>query len=276
MILIMDRNRCCLAFSPATTRNNYRVRCIALSMAQQQQRRLSHAMFRVPSVQETTDYWIQHHGATVVRSSCNDDGSYKGAFVTLDTNDDRETISTTCSSFALELTSIKNKHNWELGNCVSCIGVAGEASSNVPLEPNGIPVVSLVSSSGGRLARLCLRTGPSVPLHELRDFYTAILGMKVQSQNNATLCLSYANDGGEVPSTTLVFETSNDELVIPGNCFDHLVVETAADIDSEYEHIRQSNAIIFMKPTVMFATKLMGVRDPAGYKVILAGTAVQE
>jgi hypothetical protein len=62
-----------------------------------------------------------------------------------------------------------------------------------------------------------------------------------------------------------------------GNCFDHIAIVTTRDIGDEYERIRTmiadgkaTGATIFMNPTEMFGKKVMGIRDPNGYKVVLA------
>ena len=375
LVLMMERSRA--AFLPntirmrttttTTVRHNNKLHMTQQQQQQQpQRRRLSHAMFRVPSVPDTVEYWLNnsndnHHGttttATIVRSTKNEDGSLKSAFVAI-SSDISSNSSSSSVPFALELTTAPSAATkWQVGNCVSFIGLpcssaqttttsaaaAGAAVGiTVPLqpsvaaaagkieEPNGIPVITASddnNNSGATAAfvvRLGLRT--SIPLQEVCDFYTAILGMTVVNvagsssqsqqqqdgkdgnsmdcatakpmapqQQQQQLCLCYDGD-----TTALVFEMStptspgsddnnnnNNAPIVQGNCFDHFVVEigssssaddgtaAAATIASEYERIKTTSAAsrVFMKPTTMFGTEIMGVRDPTGYKVILAAAA---
>ena len=183
--------------------------------------------------------------------------------------------------------------------------ITGEAPSNSieeQEEPNGMQVKLCASAPGDFLARFCLHT---TSLEATTEFYTAILGMNVAAigDNGEMLCLRYPSpskdsDEGKddkedasssyygVP-TTLVFEplsSQNDDdpksstLLEKGNCFDHLVIATQADIDAVYEQLQSSlsersdlDCPIFMKPTEMFGQKVIGVMDPSGYKVIIAG-----
>ena len=159
-------------------------------------------------------------------------------------------------------------------------------------EPNGMQVTSVAPAPGDFLARFCLHTAN---LETTADFYTNILGMKVAAigDNGEMLCLRYPsppkhdNDSDNDSSssfygvpTTLVFEPlSNESTLEKGNCFDHLVIATQADIEAVYKQLQTSlaasdlNCPIFMKPTEMFGQKVVGVQDPNGFKVILAGKA---
>jgi len=170
-------------------------------------------------------------------------------------------------------------------------------------EPNGIEVRRVASGPGDYFARLCLRPKPLAkdatavngegtggsgsgsatdlsPLEITQQFYTDILGMRVVANDIDMLCLRY-QDGGFGVSTTLVFSTEedqssssredDDELVM-GSMLDHLVIGTpsvqdAADALKETEQGREA---IFMEPTSMFGTTILGVMDPNGYKIYLA------
>jgi len=251
--------------------------------------RLSHAMLMVPSVQDTVDYWTRYHHGTVTRSSKNEsDGTLKGAFVVLGENS-----TNTQQQFALELASSRSK-KWQLGNAIGYIGVSllAPASSNVDEEdllitaaacqdPNGIPVRRVASAPGDLLARFCLRSNAS--LNEIKDFYTDVLGMKVKAVDETELCLRFETDANDIQTTgvptTLVFEAattavaedmSNEQIMeSSGNCFDHLAIEMDGDIETAYERIQRMDCPVFMKLTEMFGSKLFGVLDPSGYKVIL-------
>ena len=173
---------------------------------------------------------------------------------------------------------------------------SSDSTTTKPKEPNGIPVVSCASAPGDFLARFCLHT---TNIKATTAFYTKILGMKVAAIDDKMLCLRYPLSDNKsdkekdtnknksdaqssfygVP-TTLVFEplSSNDTLH-KGNCFDHIVVKTLADMGQVWEQLQdlidensdEIDCSIFMKPTEMFGQKVIGLLDPNGYKVILAG-----
>ena len=73
----------------------------------------------------------------------------------------------------------------------------------------------------------------------------------------------------------LVFTTegqSNDEPLVMGNMVDHLVfgtpsVDAAAEVLGATE---QGKEAIFMEPTAMFGTTILGIKDPNGYTIYLA------
>ena len=181
--------------------------------------------------------------------------------------------------------------------------ITGEAPSNSieeQEEPNGMQVKLCASAPGDFFARFCLHT---TSLEATAEFYTEILGMNVAAigDNGEMLCLRYpslsknsdedmdekegtASSFYGVP-TTLVFEPlasdNNDDptsstSLEKGNCFDHLVIATQADIDAVYEQLQSSlserselDCPIFMKPTEMFGQKVIGIMDPNGFKVVI-------
>jgi len=263
--------------------------------------RLSHAMLMVPSVQKTVDFWKERHNGIVTRSSQNEDGTLKGAFVVLGTGSDNvedDGLSRRPSaSFALEITTSKQKNNWKLGSSIGYIGVSrlammttdntytsSEQQQQQEKDPNGIPVRRVASAPGDPLARFCLRTQQSASLEDVQEFYTNVLGMSAKAVDDRELCLRFDNNDDDdddislmgVP-TTLVFEAAanpeDNDTEEAGNCLDHIVIESD-DIERDYERIQKNHpdgVPMFMKLTEMFGTKLFGVRDPSGYKVILAG-----
>ena len=277
--------------------------------------RLSHAMLQVPSVDKTVSYWKDTVYAKVTASSKlektgggESGDELRSAFVVLGNGKTVE------DCFALEL--VKKKHKtFELGNAISYLGVSkliqyantedllqvltGNAKKpTAEEEPNGIHVSSCASAPGDFFARFCLHT---TDMEATRDFYTDILGMKIAAvdDDGKMLCLRYSSpmrssssssnkNASASPSygvpTTLVFEplnpSPNDAKLDKGNCFDHLVIKTKADIDAVYEQVQASleeakdlgvASSIFMKPVEMFGQKVFGILDPNGYKIILAG-----
>jgi catechol 2,3-dioxygenase-like lactoylglutathione lyase family enzyme len=233
--------------------------------------RLSHVMLRVPSVDMTVAYWTRKGGSTLI-SRNKDDGSLMSAFVALGSSG-----KTTEKCFGLEIVST-NPQKYELGNVVEHIGVSmllqfqnnllGAASGEKPQEqgeePNGILVKSAASAPGDYFSRISFK---SKDLASTQEFYSSLLGMEVPAADEQMLCMRYKSQPYGVP-TTLVFEATKDELIM-GNCFDHLVIETSVNIDAQYERL-QCEGRIFMKPTEMFGKKVMGIKDPNGYKVIIA------
>lgn len=235
-------------------------------------------MLRVPSVEKTVEYWAEK-GGTVLSSSKDKDGKLKGAFVALGNHQ-----STVDNCFALEL--VHSNHKLKLGNSISYIGIsmllqfqnnlvgaaAGEKPCSQGKEPNGIEVKSVASAPGDLLARFCLKT---TDMEATKDFYSTLLGMQVAAEDDKNLCLRYdKSDKSLGIPTTLVFELTDKEVEF-GNCLDHFVIATSSNIDAQFELIKAKGAKVFMKPTEMFGKKVLGVRDPMGYKVILSGEVFQ-
>jgi len=265
--------------------------------------RLSHAMLQVPSVDTTLQFWKETSNAQVTASSqidSNDNGDdkLKSAFCVLGNGKSID------KCFALEL--VRNKHKeFVLGNAISYLGISKLIQFASPEdlisvitgskpdppeqeEPNGLRTELVASAPGDYFARFCLHTSA---LDKTTDFYTNILGMDVAAvgDNGEMLCLRYPSalltdmtDDSSVYGvpTTLVFEPlPRGSTLSMGNCFDHLVIATEADIDAVYEQVQELleesdlECPIFMKPTKMFGQKVIGVMDPNGYKIILAGKA---
>jgi catechol 2,3-dioxygenase-like lactoylglutathione lyase family enzyme len=269
--------------------------------------RLSHMMLRVPSVDATVAYWKETARGKVTASSTmtnatdNDtEDKLRSAFVKLGNGKTLE------DCFALELVKSRQS-SYQLGNAVSYIGVsklvqytspkdlidvfAGDKNdkkkqTDTSAEPNGIPVQSCAAAPGDFFARLCLHT---TDMEATADFYTNILGMTVPAvdENEKMLCLRYKTDMAKssfygVP-TTLVFEPLQQQhLFDKGNCFDHFVIATQASMEKVHTQLGellnkrqdlQKKCPIFMKPTEMFGQTVIGVIDPNGYKVIVAGKA---
>lgn len=233
--------------------------------------RLSHVMLRVPSVDKTVEYWTRKGGSVLISSKKEDDGPLTSAFVALGSSG-----ATTEKCFGLELISTTSP--LRLGNIFQYIGVSmllqfqhnllgaatGEKPQSEGKEPNGILVSSAASAPGDFFSRISLK---SIDLESTNQFYSNLLGMEVVAADELMLCLRYKKQPYGVP-ITLIFEATEDELEM-GNCFDHLVIGTTVNIEDQYERIR-SVGTIFMKPTNMFGKKIFGIRDPNGYKVILA------
>ena len=174
---------------------------------------------------------------------------------------------------------------------------AGEkiAKEGEAAEPNGIEVRRVASGPGDYFARLCLRPKPLAKddaaavngdregennalssLEITEQFYTKVLGMRVVASDIDLLCLRYKGGGFGV-STALVFSTedgdpSSDDEFVMGNMLDHLVIGTpsvqeAADALKETDEGRKA---MFMEPTSMFGTTVLGITDPNGYTIYLA------
>lgn len=254
--------------------------------------RLSHAMLKVPRVDETVRFW-QAQGGTVLKSSLDDRHAYKSAFVALGNG------TSTKDTFALELVPYEAP-GFHVGNVVSYLGVSlllqfrdnllgavkGEKPSNAGMsktlswddEPNGIAIQSAASAPGDYFCRLALKSND---LEASRDFYTNLLGMQVKAADETMLCLRYEPsnaDGlsrqGGVP-TTLVLEYTKEPLN-HGNCLDHVAIRTRANVEDEYRRLQQAfvkgeiDSKVYLKPTQMFGATVMGVKDPNGYRIVLA------
>lgn len=241
--------------------------------------RLSHMMLQVPSVSATVDYWSQKGASTLISRYKDNSESLLSAFVALGSSSITSTSDESC--FALELTSYSNKHEtFQLGNAIQHIGVSmlsqfknnllGAITGTTPLpqgdEPNGIRVISAASAPGDLFSRISLRSND---LTATTEFYSSLLGMTAAAADEQMVCLRFLKSQPYGVSTTLVFEASND-AVVRGNCFDHLVIATTADIDEQYDRLNRKGTTITIKPTIMFGKKVMGLRDPNGYKVIIA------
>lgn len=252
--------------------------------------RLSHMMLRVPSVDRTVAYWTERMG-TVLVSRKTEEGSLQSAFVALGNGTSTDHCfalelvqATTSRSSSTDSTSTQQPDTFQLGTCLSYIGVSmllqfqnnlrGAASGQTPDpqgdEPNGIPVLSSASAPGDFLCRLALRTNN---LTATLKFYSELLHMTVMAVDDKVLCLRYTNNSkskaGGV-STTLIFEATADPIV-PGTCLDHLAIRTTNPIEEEYRKFQNAGSPITMTPTTMFGSTVMGVRDPNGYKIVVVG-----
>ena len=139
------------------------------------------------------------------------------------------------------------------------------------------PIKYVASAPGDGFAQLALLSNNK--LVETCDFYTTVLGMDQKAQDQNLLCLRYnpsiaPTDG---VATTLVFENrprvDNDEE--DAKCFDHLAIETTSSVDGLYRELLKENESpvkVYMKPTPMFGSFLLGLIDPNGYKVVVYGT----
>eukprot|EP00978_Attheya_sp_CCMP212_P015068 scaffold38725_cov52-Attheya_sp.AAC.2 len=265
--------------------------------------RLMHAMIRVPNVTETVAYYTGR-GAQVTRQN-----SQKSAFITFGRSEFRASDSsnepTQQDAFQLELTTLNAP--FERGNAVEYLGLSKllefsnnlrqAASFNAPppglsqspqndkndVDPNGYELKSVASAPGDLLSRICLRikinsdkptNGELVPdeLINVSDFYTCVLGMEQVAADETSVFLRYTKTNSLGVATTLVF-SKNDEPLEMGNSFDHLVIGTA-NVHAAAEAIQEKGfpECIFLSPTPMFGTTVLGITDPNGYKLYLAET----
>mmetsp|Transcript_26329 Transcript_26329/g.47759 ORF Transcript_26329/g.47759 Transcript_26329/m.47759 type:complete len:110 (-) Transcript_26329:262-591(-) len=104
------------------------------------------------------------------------------------------------------------------------------------------------------------------------DFYSCVLGMEQVAADETSVYLRYTKTNSLGVATTLVF-SKNDEPLEMGNSFDHLVIGTA-NVHAAAEVIREKGFpdCIFLTPTPMFGTTVLGLTDPNGYKLYLAET----
>jgi catechol 2,3-dioxygenase-like lactoylglutathione lyase family enzyme len=148
--------------------------------------------------------------------------------------------------------------------------------------PGHVPIRYVASAPGDGFARLALVSDDK--LEETRDFYTSLLGMNQKAQDASVLCLRYdssnrsTSSSGSGVATTLVFENrpcqsggggDNDDA----GCFDHLSISTTSSIGGLYRAIQKKEdpVVVYMKPTPMFGSTLLGLIDPNGYKVVVFG-----
>ena len=271
--------------------------------------RLSHVMLRVPDVDATVDYWAAKGATVKQRNKSPKAGGGETAFVVLG-NGKADQIDTCFALEITSLPNPEEGEEEPVrGNGLAYLGTsmlldfqnnlmgaaAGEkiAKEGEAAEPNGIEVRRVASGPGDYFARLCLRPKPLAKddaaavngegensalssLEITEQFYTKVLGMRVVANDIDLLCLRY-KDGGFGVSTALVFSTedgdpSSDDEFVMGNMLDHLVigtpsVQTAADALKETEEGRKA---MFMEPTSMFGTTVLGITDPNGYTIYLA------
>ena len=222
---------------------------------------LLHCMLRVRNVNATIAFW-EGCGAKVL--TYNKAGARETAFVGF--GDYRD-----ATFFALEITAMPSDEELSLGTAVDYIGT----SSTLPpaaadgLDPDGIRVQSVPSASRvDPISRIVLH---STDLDETSAFYTGVLGMKKLAQSATELSLRYEKTSAPGPcvSTSLVFTLVEQELVI-GNCFDHLAV-MCKDVEEASKLLNEGSAAdaVFMPPTNMFGSKLMGLKDPSGFSLYL-------
>ena len=231
---------------------------------------LLHAMLRVRNVNATIAFW-EGYGAKVL--TYNKAGARETAFIGF--GDYRD-----ATFFALEITAMPSDEVLSLGTAVDYIGTSSiptafdlddvlEEGSVDGFDPDGIRVQSVPSASRvDPISRIVLH---STDLDETSAFYTGVLGMKKLAQSATELSLRYEKTSAPGPcvSTSLVFTLVEQELVI-GNCFDHLAV-MCKDVEEASKVLNESSAAdaVFMPPTNMFGSKLMGLKDPSGFSLYL-------
>jgi len=263
------------------------------------QNQLTHVMINVQDINATIDYWVGR-GATLQRY-----GQGKGAFLGFTENtDDVGYFSLEVAPYpgknfklgnAIDYAGLSMLLNFDLRSAA-----AGEkpAAPSKDVDPNGIEIRSVAAAPGDSFSRFCLRTKHDDPniLEKTTKFYKA-LGMASVAGDDTCTCLRYTatqQDNDQIErvgvATTLVFskqeeESDNDRLDY-GNCFDHLAISTtniekvaialrATMMSNENKDGDDSNNSsdkkvgIFMEPTLMFGTTIMGLYDPNGYKVYL-------
>ena len=271
--------------------------------------RLSHVMLRVPDVDATVDYWVAKGATVKQRNKSPKAGGGETAFVALGNGKADQIDSCFALEITSPPNPEEGEEESVRGNGLAYLGTsmlldfqnnlmgaaAGEkiAKEGEAAEPNGIEVRRVASGPGDYFARLCLRPKPLAkddavavngegknnafsPLEITEQFYTKVLGMRVVANDIDLLCLRY-KDGGFGVSTALVFSTedgdpSSDDEFVMGNMLDHLVIGTpsvheAADALKETEEGRKA---MFMEPTSMFGTTVLGITDPNGYTIYLA------
>ena len=236
--------------------------------------RLSHVMLKVQSVEDAVAYWLEK-GAKVLQSRTDAEGAYQSAFVALGNG------KTTEDCFSLELV---RTDNFKLGNVINYLGVSlllqfqgnlkglisGEKKAkDEGKEPHGLPVKSVASSPGDFLCRLCLKSNN---LEDTQAFYEDLLGLEIAAGDESQLCLRYGGyDKSNGVPTTLVFEGTNEKLD-HGTCLDHLALKTTVSVNALFERFQNESSVsIYMKPTEMFGMTVMGLKDPNGYKIVIAG-----
>ena len=243
------------------------------------QNQLMHTMLRVPNVNATVDFW-KGRGANV--HSYRKTSKAETAFVGFGPEQGN-------GYFSLEITKQSENEVFQLGNSIQYFGLsmlmgmnlmraaAGEKIASTEEEdPNGIQVRPVASAPGDSFARFCLKVDPlkEDAFAQTTGFYE-MLGMELVAADEDLICLRYTNNNDSVNrtgvATTLVFSKSSDKLEI-GNCFDHMAISTVnveAAATAVQESLDTPDSVIFMEPSPMFGTKIMGLTDPNGYKVYL-------
>jgi len=237
---------------------------------------LTHAMIRVPDVNETVSYWVDERGATI--KSFRESKQSATAFVGFD-------------GFSLEITSLQGKETFGTGNAVRYFGLsmlldfdlrsaASGGSAPRPLvdtDPNGWTLKSVAAAPGDSFSRICLRIKEGEGMFSSTSSFYRSIGMEEVAADETTICLRYKNSEkeGKGNSVNLVFERdeNSEETLDMGNGFDHLAISTD-HVDSVFNFFSSSEMKekIFMKPTDMFGSRILGVTDPNGYKVYLYET----
>jgi catechol 2,3-dioxygenase-like lactoylglutathione lyase family enzyme len=176
-------------------------------------------------------------------------------------------------------------------------------------EPNGIDVQFSASAPGDFFARFCLRSN-DLPATSTFYSTVLGMDIKAQDDQMLCLRYDNINFPSSTygVATTLVFDASDKTTPIEkGDCLDHIAITTSSSVDELYNRItisamttqssQQSRQVdetttttsgdsnnvtaddkdsnndvkIFMKPTEMFGRRVMGLIDPNGYKVVVAG-----
>jgi len=238
-------------------------------------------MIRVPSVNATLSYWVNERGATLKSFRESPNGASATAFVGF-------------GGFSLEITSLPSAEEFIRGNVIRYFGLsmlldfdlrsaaAGDATGRrraaVEEDVNGWTVKSVAAAPGDSFSRICLQVAKSGSdgknvLSETTTFYESI-GMEVVAGDEQCVCLRFksAETEGDGVSVNLVFELDSDTdgQLEMGNGFDHLAIITD-NVSAVFDMFNGAGMEdrIFMAPTTMFGSRIVGVTDPNGYKVYL-------
>ncbi|KAK9836940.1 hypothetical protein WJX81_001344 [Elliptochloris bilobata] len=260
--------------------------------AQQDQRRMLHAVYRVGDLDQTIEYYKKHFGLKQLRYRDIPEEKYTNAF--LGSGDER-------TNFALELTYNYGKDSYDLGTGFGHFALAvpdvyktvesiksagGKVSRDAGPVKGGSTHIAFVDDPTGYKWELIQRSGPiPEPIAQVMlrvtdldasiKYYTEALGCKLlRKKDNPEYkyTLAFLGYGPEDESTVFELTYNWDKKSydnFKGNAYAQVAISTT-DVYKTAEAIRAAGGTITREPGPLpgLGTKILATTDPDGWKVV--------
>ncbi|KAL6776366.1 hypothetical protein ACKKBG_A20855 [Auxenochlorella protothecoides x Auxenochlorella symbiontica] len=264
--------------------------------AQEDKRRLLHAVYRVGDLNKTIEVYQKAFGLKLLRSRDVPDEKYSNAFLGYGPEEDH---------FAFELTYNYGKDSYDIGEGFGHFAIATndvyklsedikKAGGNITREPGpvkgGTTHIAFAKDPTGYqfeliqregkipepLAQIMLRVGD---LDRSIDFYTRVLGLKlIRKRDNPeykyTLAfLGYKGDESAETVFELTYNWGRDSYT-KGDAYAQVAISTE-DVYKTGDQIKAAGVSLLKEPGPLpgLGTKILSLTDPDGYKIVFVDTA---
>ncbi|KFM26234.1 Lactoylglutathione lyase [Auxenochlorella protothecoides] len=228
--------------------------------AQEDKRRLLHAVYRVGDLNKTIEVYQKAFGLKLLRSRDVPDEKYSNAFLGYGPEEDH---------FAFELTYNYGKDSYDIG----------EGFGHFAIATNDVYKLSKdIKKAGGNITR---EPGPvkGGDLDRSIDFYTRVLGLKlIRKRDNPeykyTLAfLGYKGDESAETVFELTYNWGRDSYT-KGDAYAQVAISTE-DVYKTGDQIKAAGVSLLKEPGPLpgLGTKILSLTDPDGYKIVFVDTA---